>query len=278
MGRIIFYYQKEKKMSYQHINTELREDVYTITLNRPGVLNALNGQMVGEMIHAMGEASESSRARVVVLRGEGPAFCAGGDIHFLEQAHGTAQLPAFAEKLQELLFELVHCPLPVISLAHGRVYGGALGLLAASDIVISETDTRFSFSETKIGMVPAAILPFINKRIGTTNTRYLMLTAMVFDAEQARAAGLVNQICPDGTLQDHLDDIIREMRQSSPEATILTKQIINAIDNRNVLIDSASYSINFYQDINRSAFVREGLQAFREKRKPSWMQADKNQQ
>ncbi len=264
-------------MSYNTIKTEYQDHVFHITINRPQVHNALNLEVVQEMIMAMRQVAADQAARAVVLRGEGRSFCAGADIHFVSQAHGTPSLPLFGEQLQELLFELVHCRVPVITLAKGSVYGGALGLLAASDIVVSADDTRFSFSETKIGMVPAAILPFVNKRIGTTNTRYLMLTAKRFDASEAMATGLVNRVSPPQQLEQALEEITGEMMQSSPQATMMTKQIINAIDNRTVLIDSASYSINFYEIINESAQVKEGLQAFREKRKPSWVPShDKN--
>jgi methylglutaconyl-CoA hydratase len=257
-------------MSFQHIETHFDAGIYRIRINRPEVHNALNADLVHELIQAMNMVKKLSSCRVVLLEGAGPSFCAGADIRFVMDAHGTASLPAFGERLQELLFELVHCRQPVVTKVHGAVYGGALGLLAASDIVISAADARFSFSETKIGMVPAAILPFVNKRIGTTPTRYLMLTARVFDIGEALGCGLVNQSVPAGTLDQAVNNVIHEILQSSPEATALTKQLINAVDNRNVLIDSATYTINFYDNINKSPFVKEGLQAFREKRKPSW--------
>lgn len=263
-------------MSYTYIKTNLQNGIFSITLNRPQKHNALNADMVKELIQSMGVVADTSTARVVVLQGEGPSFCAGADLNFVEKAHGTPELPAFGELIQELLFELVHCRLPVITIAKGSVYGGALGLLAASDIVVSAEDCCFSFSETKVGMVPAAILPFVNKRIGTTNTRYLMLTAMTFGPNEALSAGLVNKIAIGQLPEEVAEEIIRGIMLSSAEATIFTKQIINAIDNRNVLIDSASYSIHFYDDINKSDSVKEGLKAFREKRKPNWVQSNEN--
>lgn len=258
-------------MTFQYIETHFDAGVYRIRLNRPQVHNALHADLLHELIQAMNMVKKLSGCRVVLLEGAGPSFCAGADIRFVMDAHGTALLPAFGERLQELLFELVHCRQPVVTKVQGAVYGGALGLLAASDIVISADNSKFSFSETKIGMVPAAILPFVNKRIGTTPTRYLMLTAKVFDAAEAMGYGLVNQAVPADALDQAINNVIHEILQSSPEATTLTKQLINAVDNRNVLIDSATYSINFYDNINKSPFVKEGLQAFREKRKPSWV-------
>jgi methylglutaconyl-CoA hydratase len=259
--------------TYTFIECNAENGILRINLNRPQKHNALNSTMVKELIHAMSLVAEDPRVRVVLLSGNGESFCAGGDINFFEEVHGSPDFLEFGAFLQELLFEMVHCRVPVISAVKGKVYGGALGILAASDIVVSSEDARFCFSETKIGMAPAAILPFINKRIGTTQTRYLTLTAMVFDAGKALLAGLVNKTAPPELLEKTVDDIIREILLCSPEATYITKKLINAIDNRNVLIDSASYSIHFYEDLNKSSFVAEGLRAFREKRKPSWVES-----
>ena len=180
-------------MDYKHIKFETTADVATVSLNRPDVRNAMDETTLKELAHcfkALGKPRLS--VRVAVIRGIGKDFCAGADIRWMRRAadYPPAKNRKDAYRLVEMLSAIDECPLPVIAMVHGGVYGGGLGIVAACDIVIAEDSTRMSFSECRLGILPAVISSFVLPKIGINHVRRLYLTSELFNMRVARRIGL----------------------------------------------------------------------------------------
>jgi methylglutaconyl-CoA hydratase len=167
---------------FETIEFELNDSVGTVWMNRPDVHNALNESMISEIIQCFEELKSLEDVRVVLLRGRGPSFCAGADLNYMK---GIAAF-GFDENYQDSLrlakcFNVIYtCPKPTIAMVHGAAIGGANGLLAACDFVFCTDDTKFAFSEVKLGIAPATISLYVLKRIGEFGSRDLMLTGRRF--------------------------------------------------------------------------------------------------
>ncbi len=169
---------------------EAKKDAVFITLNRPEKRNALTPQLIGELLSFFKEKKWNPKTKALVLKGAGKAFCAGADLKWM--ADDRLFTDRELKKLFLLLEAIDSCPLPVVALVQGFAVGGGLGLLAVSDIVIAESKTRFLFSETKLGLVPSIISPFVLKKIGLSHSRFFMLSALSFSADEARQIGLAH--------------------------------------------------------------------------------------
>jgi methylglutaconyl-CoA hydratase len=180
---------------FETIEFELNDSVGTVWMNRPDVHNALNESMISEIIQCFEELKSLEDVRVVLLRGRGPSFCAGADLNYMK---GIAAF-GFDENYQDSLrlakcFNVIYtCPKPTIAIVHGAAIGGANGLLAACDFVFCTDDTKFAFSEVKLGIAPATISLYVLKRIGEFGARDLMLTGRRFSGKEAEYYRLANK-------------------------------------------------------------------------------------
>lgn len=248
--------------------------IATIWLNRPEKHNAFNLQMMQELIKAFEQLGQSDNVRVIILRGTGKSFCAGADLAYMQQVASYDQEENRRDSLVlATLFETIYsCPKPVIALLHGAVYGGANGFAAASDIVIADLDTRFAFSEVKLGITPATISPYVLKRCGEAAARDLMLTGRPFSAHEARDYHLVNQLFSADTLDRVLETYIKNLLHAAPSAIAQCKQLIRDISSTS--LSTGEIMHDTAQRIARqraSAEGQEGLKAFLEKRNPNWL-------
>ena len=161
--------------------------VTTIWLNRPELHNAMDNVMIAELTEAFQFLGNSKSVRVVILRGKGKSFCAGADLNYMKSiaAYGFEENVKDGKKLAALFQAIYDCPIPTVAVVHGAAFGGANGLLASCDIVISNEKTTFAFSEVKLGIVPATIAPFVIKRIGEFGAKELMMTGKRFKANEA---------------------------------------------------------------------------------------------
>jgi methylglutaconyl-CoA hydratase len=172
----------------------VREDqVVHIRLNRPEVKNAWNPEMIRELVSAFGSISVNS-VNAVVIRGNGGTFSAGADLKWLKNSGNLSFEENLRENktISELMEACRNIPVPVISVAEGAVYGGALGIISLSDWVLAEKHTKFCFSEARLGIAPAIIMPYVLRRIPLVTARHLMFTAKVFTADEAVQAGLAD--------------------------------------------------------------------------------------
>lgn len=255
------------------VKTETKSHVLHVTLTRPEAHNALSPEIMTDLTKIFTGIKKDKSVKAVVLRGEGPSFCAGGDLGWMRASikYNLAQNLKDTKRLSVMYESIFHCPVPVLARVQGNVMGGGLGLTAVCDIVAAETETKFCFSELKIGMVPSIITPYILRKIPETNARGLMLTAEIFKAPEAHRIGLVHAT---GTVEENekfLEEKLAYITGNAPEATRITKDIIQKIKTSNYTA-ARDFSVKTIAQRRISKEGQEGLNAFFEKRPPSWRQ------
>ena len=252
--------------------------VARLTLARPEVHNAFDAGLVGELRAAFGMLAREGPTglRAVVLAGAGPTFCAGADVAWMRAA---ALLDVEANEQDAMamadMFEAIDtCPVPVIARVHGAALGGGMGLCAVADIVIAESGTRFGFTETRLGLLPAVISPFVVAKIGESEARALFPGGRRFDAVRAQRIGLVHEIVEgEAALDAAVAVAVRDVLTAGPTAARAAKAVIREI--RGLGHGSAKW--HTARTIARqrvSAEAREGLAAFSEQRQPAWILDD----
>jgi methylglutaconyl-CoA hydratase len=255
------------------IHTELEHSVLTVFLNRPDKHNALNIQMISELTDVFRLASGDDSIRMIVLRGHGKSFCAGADLHYMQEIarFGEEENRIDALRLASLFQTVNECQKPVIALLHGAVYGGANGLAAACDVVLAEETTVFSFSEVKIGISPATISPYVLARCGETAARDLMLTGRRFDAHEAEKFSLVTKVVSSANASETLEFYCNQFLSAAPEAVAETKRLIRTIFSKRLDIEQIKfYTAGIIASQRAGHEGQEGINAFFEKRKPDW--------
>jgi len=207
--------------------TDQRGSVLTVTLARPEVRNAFNDELIARLTETFRAVPGDVRA--VVLRGEGKAFCAGGDLEWMRKAanYTPEQNAADAVKLAELFDAVANCPAPVIARVHGAAFGGGLGLVSAADIAVAEQDCKFSFSEVRLGLIPATIARHCVTKIGPGNARWLFTTGEVITGATALRIGLIHGYVSD---QMGLDDLvhakIKDILRNGPQSVAEAKRLV----------------------------------------------------
>lgn len=264
-------------MAYQTIAFSLADGVGTVALNRPDLRNAFNDRMIAELKDCFIAIQELAEVRIVCLKGNGKAFCAGADLNWMRDVQKLSYDANYRDSLN--LAECVHavytCTKPTIAQIHGAAIGGANGLAAACDLAYCSDDTVFSFSEVKIGLIPAVIAPYVLKRIGEYGARALMLTGERFDGPTAAHYRLVNQSVPPGELESFVAKKIEQLLTSGPMAMTQCKQLLHDLNNRIPFSEALHYTAGIIAQVRASAEGQEGMAAFLEKRQPAWIQSGK---
>ena len=246
--------------------------VATLSLNRPEVRNAMNPVMIREITAAFSEFNTSDTIRVIVLRGEGGIFCAGGDLNWMRDVLGQSEQEVIDDSryLLNMYKAINDSPKLVIAAVEGAAIAGALGIISCADIIIAEANTKFCISEVKIGLVPGIIAAFILPRIGTSWFRYLSKSAVLFDTDTARTTGLIHEIAADTEdLSVRVDRHIKLGLASSPHAIAETGNLINALG-YTISEETLNYGLLFNAKARLSDAAQEGISAFLEKRLPGW--------
>ncbi len=264
--------------TFHTIKTSLdTRGVLTVTLNRPDVRNAFNERVIDDLARAFGIDALEPEVRVVVLRGEGPVFCAGGDLNWMKAAAERT----VEENLQDTsnlarMFAVINeCPKPVIGAVHGAAIGGGVGLVSVCDVVIAARETQFSLSEVRLGIVPACIGPFVIAKIGASHARGLFVSAERFKADRAKEIGLVHEVVADAAaLAPAVENHLENMLQCGPKAMALAKKLVLDLswpERRANLQDPLAYVAKALAEVRVSPEGQEGVKAFLEKRKPTWL-------
>ena len=245
---------------------EAHNGVLHITLNRPECRNAMSLEMVKELREVL--AQLDSQVRAVVISGAGGHFCAGADVKDLIGAGD--QMQALNRAFGTLLQEVEALPQVVIVLLQGAVLGGGFGLACVSDIAIADHKAQFGLPETRLGLLPAQIAPFVVKRIGLTQARRLALTAARFDGVEAERLGVVHFVEHDPqALAQRLDEVLGQVLQCAPGANARTKSLLLASVNEplGAVLDRGA---QWFAEAVMSEEGIEGTQAFVQKRMPRW--------
>ena len=238
--------------------------VLRIILNRPEVRNAFNDELIAELTDVV--CNLNSGVRAVILAGNGSAFCAGGDLHWMAKAARYSQDENFEDalKLASLFDAICKSPAVFIARVHGAAFGGGCGLVAAADICVATPEAKFAFSEVRLGLVPATISTFVLKRIGSGHARSLFTTGEAFLAEHALRIGLVHAIATTETIDDVINSKLTAILSSGPEAIALSKQLAQCPPM------GLEESARVLAEVRGSAEGKEGVAAFLEKRSPSF--------
>jgi methylglutaconyl-CoA hydratase len=246
--------------------------VLRVVLNRPDVRNAFDEDVIAALTAVARDAAKDPTLRAIVLSGAGPAFCAGADLAWMTKsvAYSRQDNLRDAEDLARMLELLDALPVPLIGRVHGAALGGGAGLVAVCDIVVAADDAFFAFSETKLGILPAVISPYVLAKIGVSAARELFLTGARFDAVRARELGLVHRIAPLASLDDVVDGYLREILTSAPTAITAAKQLLHEIHGSRPAEVIGLTTIRIAEQ-RVSADGQEGMRAFLEKRKPKWV-------
>ena len=256
--------------SYQFLTVERHGGVERVTLNRPDVRNAFNEHVIADLTTWAWHAHHDP-PRVVVFAGAGKVFSAGADAAWMAKMAQYSREDNLrdAKAGAEMFLAINTVPAIVIGRIHGAALGGGSGLAAVCDIVVADSDAIFGFTETKLGILPAMISPYVLQKIGASAARDLFLTGRRFGAEKAREIGLVHEVTPLADLDAAVDRFITESLAASPTAIARAKALIP-----NVLGRSPADVIDITADAIASQRVtaegQEGLRAFLEKRPPSW--------
>ena len=260
-------------MDFKTIKVQLGESMAWVNLDRPEVRNALNAELIHELTDVFNWLDSRDDIRIIILKGNGKAFCAGADLDYMKEMakYNHLQNLADAQKLSKLFQTIYFCNKAVIVDVHGACIGGANGIIAAADIVIAEKETKFAFSEVRLGITPATISPFVVNKIGHTAAKELMLTGRRFTADEAKDFCLVNVVVDESEMIDTERQYIDYFLQASPEALAECKNLLRMVsgtdDTFNPIFQQTSQLIAA-QRVSKAG--QEGMKAFFEKRKPNW--------
>jgi methylglutaconyl-CoA hydratase len=243
------------------LRIEREGGVLRITLAKPERRNAFDAELIAELHEAFADVGD---ARVVVLAGDGPSFCAGADVEWQRASIDLSfdENVEDARRLHAMMDAVDSCPAPVVARVQGFALGGGSGLVACADVVVAAPDATFGFTEVRLGIIPAVISPFVFAKIGAAAARRLFLTGERFDAETALRIGLVHEVVAD--LDAAVARLVGEILQSGPEATRAAKRLAR---------ERASHGEELARiaaGLRAGAEGQEGLRAFLEKRKPGW--------
>ena len=253
-----------------------KQNIATLTLNRPDVHNAFNAELIAELTQALGELA-AAPPRVLVLTGAGKSFSAGADLGWMRAMAEASESEnrADSERLAAMFRKLDELPCPTIARINGAAFGGGVGLVSCCDIAVAADQAKFGLTEVRLGLIPATIAPFVIARIGAGNARRYMLTGERFDAAQAREIGLVQEYCDAAHLDDRIQAIVAALLAGGPEALIECKQIIRRVrDFDGPTGELDAITAEWIARLRVGTEGQEGLRAFLEKRKPSWTGGD----
>ncbi len=226
------------------IEVQVDGPVLRITLNRPERHNTIVPDLLQELHNVLDEVTLMDELLFVVLSGNGKSFCAGADLHWFSGAEERTlkQNADQYKQLADVLLQWFRLPQITIAAVHGNVFGGGLGLMSVCDFVLAENNTRFMFSEVKLGLLPATILPFVSKRLSLQYLRKCILTGSLFTAPEAAQAGLVDRICEPGELDSTLKNFLASFDSASPTAVKNAKQLINKVVAGDVDVEDTTYT------------------------------------
>jgi len=243
-----------------------------VWLNRPEVRNAFNDGVIAELTQAFATLGADSELRAIVLGGHGKAFCAGADLSWMRAMadYSWAQNKADADALAQMLWTVWTCPVPVVGRIHGDCYAGGVGLAAVCDVLVATEGMHFCLSEARLGLLPATIGPYVVRAMGEQAARRYFVTAERFSAAQALALGFVHEMVAADVLDARVSEIVAALVANGPAATRACKQLVQDVAGRPVDAALRDETARRIADIRASAEGREGVQAFLNKREPSW--------
>jgi len=247
--------------------------VATLSLNRPEIHNAFDDALIAELTAELNRLEAEPALRVIVLAANGKSFSAGADLNWMRRMAGYTAEENYRDALAltALMRTLNDLRKPTIARVQGAAFGGGVGLVACCDIAIAADAAKFSLSEVRLGLIPAAISPYVIAAIGARAARRYFLTGERFDAQEAFRLGLVHEVCSGDALDARVEALVTALLECGPGAVLAAKHLVSAVAHRPIdraLNDDTARRI---ATIRASEEGKEGVAAFLEKRKPRWV-------
>ncbi|MGH6609219.1 MAG: enoyl-CoA hydratase/isomerase family protein [Burkholderiaceae bacterium] len=260
-------------MNSTTLEVSINHRVAVVWLAREAVRNAFNETSIAELTQAFTELGNDDDVRAIVLAAKGPAFCAGADLDWMKRMAGYShdENRADALRLATMLRTIYECPKPVIARVHGDTYAGGIGLIAACDVAVASFNVTFCLSETKLGLIPATIAPYVIRAMHPNAARRYFLTAEKFDAAEAYRIGLVHEITPMEELDGKVNEILGAVMQTSRSAVAGAKKLVRDMTARSIDDAVVTDTAQRIADARASDDGREGVRSFLERRKPQWV-------
>lgn len=260
---------------FETIRVEIDDrGVAFLWLTRPEKHNALNTQMIGELQAAAAQLSRDDTVRAVVLAGEGKSFCAGADLSWMRAQMEKDREGKIAESLELalMLSKLDSLPKPLIGRVHGNAFGGGIGMMAVCDIVVASSQAVFALTETRLGLIPATIGPYVVRRMGEGNARRVFMNGKRFSADVACQLGLVSSVSDTDGLDQAIETELNWFLDCAPQAVAEAKDLCLALS-RGAHDNPMAYTAARLADRWETAEAREGIRCFFSREKPPWANA-----
>lgn len=259
-------------MNYTTLTYTVSDAVAHVFFNRPEIHNAFNSTVITEMLDVFENIGKEKAIRVVVLSGTGKSFCSGADLNWMRGVVNQSfdENLAEATALARLFYMIYSLRQPVIARVNGAAIGGGTGFVAVCDFAIAAESAKFSFSEVKIGVVPACIGPYVVKKIGEGRARELFITGERMGAHRAHEVGLVNRVVPDEQLDGAVNEYLNAILSSGPEAVAMAKKLVSSVPTM-APEEFMPYTAEMIARLRISPEGQEGMDAFLNKRTPNWV-------
>lgn len=249
------------------------DQVATLTLDRPEIHNAFNDEMIHDLTSLFQNEDVINSTRLIVIRGNGKSFCAGADLNWMKamKDYTMEENVEDSKKLQKMFDVINLCPVPTVGVVHGAALGGGSGLVSCLDYVIAEENTKFGFTEVKLGLLPAVISPYVMDKIGFSQARALFTTGERFMASRALEIGLVHRVETAESIDERLQKVIKQFLTAGPESSRVAKSLAFHINDPSKSSDQkAVYTRELIAKTRIGQEAQEGMLAMLEKRKASW--------
>ncbi len=260
-------------MKLKYIKLKLTSNgIAKILFFNPESKNAFNPLMIEEIKKVLKFLKSSSKCRILIFYGEGNTFSSGADLNWMKKSKNLSfeNNKKESQNFTQMLTDVDTFPKPTISFINGHAFGGALGIIAATDFSLSLKNSKFCFSEVKLGLIPAMIAPYILNSIGYKHTKKLFLTGELFNANTALNIGLVDEVLENKILNIDNIELIKNLISAAPKAQIKIKSFLKKIHLRKINKSLSNLTAETISKVRVTKEAQEGLAAFLEKRKPNW--------
>lgn len=253
------------------LKSNIKNNIIELSISRPEVKNALNSELIILLLNELEEIENNKSLKVLVIKSENGVFSSGADLNWLRDVNHLTYEELYEDSLNfvKLLNKINNFSIPVISIVEGAAIGGGAGIALCSDIIIASEKAVFGISELHYGIIPAAIVPIVKKRIGETKAREYLLTGERINSEKALQIGMINYVKSVDEIDDFANKLINKISKNAPLATRELRQMIRQVDNYKDE-DLDHYIAKTIANLRISDEGKEGINAFLEKRKPNW--------
>ena len=251
--------------------------VLRVIFNRPEVRNAFNDEMIEELINLFSSIAKRDDIRLVLLEGKGKAFSAGADLNWMKKMkdYSSEENKKDSERLADLFKVMNALPQPLVALVKGHTLGGGTGILSVCDYVLAEENSKFGFTEVRLGLVPAVISPFVIAKIGESQARAYFLSGEIFKADIALRMGLIHKVVPGEVYDQECEQLISEFLKAGPKASKVAKELVfhvKSLSSSSKSEELTNYTCQTIAAIRNGEEGQMGMKALLQKEKAPWVE------